>query len=101
MLAEPVPGLIVVFITVNVIVECPTTTRLSDQVTRLGILARPEAQHTALIAALVPFLGIDVAVIIERCCEFISTNGAPGREIMVTGQFQPDFIYRHSRLRSR
>ena len=64
-IAEPVAGFIIVFIAVNVIVECPTPAGLSDQVAYLIILILPETTHPAFVAKGGPLRRIDLAVRIE------------------------------------
>ena len=73
-IAEPVAGFVIVFITVNVIVEGPASAGFADQVADLIVLSFPEAAYPAFVVKRGSLRCIDLAVRIEGGGKFIAPH---------------------------
>jgi hypothetical protein len=91
--AETVAAL-VIGIRSLVIVEHPAsvllTARLADKKAVFILLTFPKSSDTAMIPVVLPELGVDMTIAVERRDEFVSVSrGAPG-ELLGASEIEPD-----------
>jgi len=92
MIAKAISAFVVIGVAVDIVMESPLASWLSDQVTYLIRLVLPEAADAAALAIFFPGGWIETAFPIERANEFIAVAVASLRVFPVPGEFQSYFF---------
>ena len=89
---------LVVLVTGNVVAEGPAAARAVHEVADILLLAAPEPAHAALLARLLPAVGVDMAVGIERRDELVAVPGRTVRMLLGARQIEADLLQTHGCL---
>src|SRR5262245_50367855 len=86
---KPIARFIVV-LAADVVVKGPAAPWLMDEVADLIVLVRPKARDPAGLAMCPPQGGIDAAIAVQRCDQFVAVTAAAGRMARFAREFEPD-----------
>src|ERR671911_20955 len=87
MVVESIPDLVVdIDVAGLLIMEGPSAAGPAQETAMLMFRTSPEAQNTALVAAVMPLACIDSSACIQRSDEFISVLAAAGGKFLIAGK---------------
>src|SRR5262245_15928390 len=75
----------IVIRTLRIVIEGPAATRATHQASQFVLLTRPEALYATPLAHPPPFVGEEVAILVERRCKLVTAVPAACRELVVAG----------------